>query len=229
LASSNSSQSPRLLDIRWLGRAPYLPTWELQRALAAALREGRGVDTLLLLEHPHVYTLGRTSSEEHILLSREALAEQEATVERIDRGGEVTYHGPGQLVAYPIIRLEGEERRLDRLVWNLEQAILDTLASYGIAGERHPSQHGVWAGGGKIASIGLYVQRWIVTHGLALNVNPQMEYFSYINPCGHPETAMTAMADIVTPCPSVEDVGRTFTGHFLHLFARTLVQDAAPA
>ncbi|GAC1396977.1 MAG: lipoyl(octanoyl) transferase LipB [Chloroflexota bacterium] len=210
----------RPLDIRWLGRAPYVSTWELQQRLAAARLAGEVPDTLLLLEHPHVYTLGRTSLEEHLLVSREFLAERGATVERIDRGGEITYHGPGQLVAYPIIRLEGDERRLDRFVWGLEEALLATLAHYDIGGERHPTQRGVWAGGGKIASIGMHVRRWIVTHGLALNVAPQMEYFSYINPCGHPETAMTAISDLVVPAPPVEVVGRIFAAHFCRLFQR---------
>src|SRR5579862_1637708 len=106
----------RPLEVRWLGRMPYLQAWDLQRALAERRRANLAPDTLLLLEHPHVYTLGRSSLEEHILVSREFLAAHDATVERIDRGGEVTYHGPGQLVAYPIIALEGEERHLDRLV-----------------------------------------------------------------------------------------------------------------
>jgi lipoate-protein ligase B len=211
------------LEVRWLGLAPYQPTWELQRELAAARLAGQGEDTLLLLEHPHVYTLGRTSLEEHILVSRELLAQRGATVERIDRGGEVTYHGPGQLVAYPVIHLEEGERQLDRLVWKLEQGIVDALAEYGIAGERHPTQRGVWAGGGKIASIGMHVKRWVVTHGLALNVAPQMEYFAYINPCGHAETAMTAMADFTLPCPSVAAVGRVLAAHL----ARQLDRDAA--
>ena len=219
----------RPLDVRWLGLAPYAPTWELQGELAAARLVGQAPDTLLLLEHPHVYTLGRASREEHIIASREFLALRGATVERIDRGGEVTYHGPGQLVAYPIMRLEGDDRHLDRLVWKLEQGIIDTLAGYGISGERHPTQRGVWAGGGKIASIGMHVKQWVVTHGLALNVAPQMEYFTYINPCGHAETAMTAMAGLIAPCPSVEAVGRTFAGHFARLFDRAATLSLAQA
>jgi lipoate-protein ligase B len=210
----------RPLDVRWLGLVPYGPAWDLQRDLAAARLAGQVPDTLLLLEHPHVYTLGRASLEEHIIASREFLALRGATVERIDRGGEVTYHGPGQLVAYPIMLLEGEERHLDRLVWRLEQGIVDTLAGYGIAGERHHNQRGVWAGGGKIASIGMHVKRWVVTHGLGLNVAPCMEYFTYINPCGHAGATMTAMATLIAPCPSVEEVGRAFAGHFARHFDR---------
>ncbi len=118
----------RPLDVRWLGMMRYVEAWDLQRELASARRTGSAPDTLLLLEHPHVYTLGRTSREEHILVSPEFLSAKNATIERIDRGGEVTYHGPGQLVAYPIMLLEGQEKHLDRLVWNLEQCIIQTLA-----------------------------------------------------------------------------------------------------
>ena len=159
-------------------------------------------DTLLLLEHPPVYTLGRNSLREHILVSREELARRGATVERIERGGEVTYHGPGQLVAYPIIKLQGAERSISRLVDNLEQAIIDTLAGYGITGERLPDQRGVWAGGCKIASVGLSVKRWVVMHGMALNVDMDMSYFTLINPCGHPETVMTSMKQILGRAPA---------------------------
>jgi lipoyl(octanoyl) transferase len=219
----------RTLGVRWLGCMPYVEAWDLQRELAAERRDGQIPDTLLLLEHPHVYTLGRTSREEHILVSRDFLAAHGATIERIDRGGEVTYHGPGQLVAYPIIALDGDERHLDRLVWNLEESIVQTLATYGITGERCTGQHGVWAQGSKIASIGMTVRHWIVTHGLALNVAPDMSYFAYINPCGHAETTMTAIANLVSTCPAVEDVARVFTTCFARVFERTMVATPAPA
>src|SRR5205823_3473293 len=159
--------------------------------------DGRRPDTLLLLEHPPVYTLGRNSLEEHILASRAELTRRGATVLRIERGGEVTYHGPGQLVGYPIIKLEGDERSVSHLVDNLEQVIVETLGAYGIAGERLADQRGVWSRGGKIASVGLSVKRWVVMHGMALNVAPDMSYFALINPCGHPETVMTSMERIL--------------------------------
>lgn len=219
----------RPLEARWLGRVPYDQAWALQRDLAAARLAGKAPDTLLLLEHPHVYTLGRASLEEHILVSREVLSQRGATVERIDRGGEVTYHGPGQLVAYPIVLLEGQERHLDRLVWNLEEAIIATLDHYGARGQRRNGQHGVWVEQAKIASIGLHVRRWVVTHGLAINVAPQMDYFTYINPCGHADSVMTSLTQVVNPCPSVQDVAGMFSACFAALFDRALTATPVPA
>ncbi len=219
----------RPLEARWLGCVPYNQAWALQRNLAVARLASQIPDTLLLLEHPHVYTLGRTSLEEHILVSREVLAQRGATIERIDRGGEVTYHGPGQLVAYPIILLEGQERHLDRLVWKLEQAIIATLGHYGARGHRRDGQHGVWVEQAKIASIGLHVRRWVVTHGLAINVAPQMDYFTYINPCGHADSVMTSLAQVVSPCPPVQDVASVLTARFAELFDRALTPIPVPA
>src|SRR5437763_9574726 len=135
---------PKPLAVQWLGLVPYVAAWDLQKRLAAERVEERRPDTLLLLEHPPVYTLGRNSREEHILVSRAELARRGATVVRIERGGEVTYHGPGQLVAYPIIKLEGDERSVSHLVNNPEQAIIDTVGIYVIPSERLADQRRVW-------------------------------------------------------------------------------------
>ncbi len=212
----------RPLVVRRLGLVPYVEAWELQKRMVAARIAGEAPDTLLLLEHPPVYTLGRNSLEEHILVSPEELSRRGASVERIERGGEVTYHGPGQLVAYPIIKLEGAERSVAAMVDNLEQAIIDSLAAYGIAGERLADQRGVWARGCKIASVGLAVKRWVVMHGMALNVALDMSYFTLINPCGHPETVMTSMEQMLGQAPALDEVGTVFAGHFARLFGRTL-------
>src|SRR5437764_14508475 len=161
---------PKPLAVQWLGLVPYVAAWNLQKRLAAERVDGRRPDTLLLLEHPPVYTLGRNSLEEHILVSRDELTRRGATVVRIERGGEVTYHVPGQLVAYPIIKLEGDERSVSHLVNNLEQAIIETLGVYGIPGERLAEQRGAGADGGKIATVGLSVKRWVVAHGMAITV-----------------------------------------------------------
>jgi lipoate-protein ligase B len=212
------------LTVSRLGLAPYASTWELQKRLAAELAAGTGYDTLLLLEHPPTYTLGRNSLVEHILASPDEMARRGATVERIDRGGEVTYHGPGQLVAYPVIKLGPQERSISRLVDNLEQAIIDTLADYDLPGERLAGQRGVWTRGCKIASVGLSVKRWVVNHGMALNVALDLSYFSLINPCGHPETVMTSMERELGYAPDLVEVGDRFAGHFARLFNRTLVR-----
>ncbi len=214
--------SSRELQVSWRGLVPYASSWELQKRLAAELVAGTGCDTLLLLEHPPVYTLGRNSLTEHILVSSDEVARQGATVERIDRGGEVTFHGPGQLVAYPVIKLGPDERSISRLVDNLEQAIIDTLGDYGIPGERHPEQRGVWTRGRKIASVGLSVKRWVVMHGMALNVAPDLSYFTLINPCGHPETIMTSFERELGGAPAVAEVGARFARHFARHFNRAL-------
>lgn len=206
-----------------LGVVPYRQAWDVQKRLQSERMADERADTLLLLEHPPVYTLGRNSLEQHILVSSDELARRGATVERIERGGEVTYHGPGQLVAYPIIKLQGAERSISRLVDNLEQAIIDTLGSYGIGGERLPDQRGVWSGGCKIASVGLSVKRWVVMHGMALNVDMDMSYFALINPCGHPETVMTSMKQILGRAIGVAEVGTVFARHFARIFERRVV------
>lgn len=213
------------LLVRRLGVVPYVEAWELQKRMVAERIAAQAPDTLLLLEHPPVYTLGRNSLEEHILVSQQELARRGATVERIERGGEVTYHGPGQLVAYPIIKLEGAERSVAGMVDNLEQAIIDTLGDYAIPGERLADQRGVWAHGGKIASVGLAVKRWVVMHGMALNVALDMSYFTLINPCGHPETVMTSMEQILGSAPPLDEVGTVFARHFARIFQRTLADD----
>jgi len=223
VASAATTPARARMAVRRLGVIPYAQAWELQRSLATARVAGDGLDTLLLLEHPPVYTLGRNSSEEHILASRAVLSARGATVERIDRGGEVTFHGPGQLVAYPIMKLEGAERSIAWLVDSLEQAIILTLADYGIAGELMEGQRGVWTGGHKIASVGLALKCWVVMHGMALNVAPDLSYFGLINPCGHPETVMTSMERVLGHAPDPVEVGDRFAQHAARRFGRTLL------
>lgn len=218
----------RTLHVSRRGLVPYGPAWDLQKRLAAELVAGTGRDTLLLLEHPPVYTLGRNSLAEHILASPEEIGRRGATVERNDRGGEVTFHGPGQLVAYPVIKLDPEERSISRLVDNLEQAIIDTLGDYGLPGERLPHQRGVWTRDRKIASVGLSVKRWVVTHGMALNVAPDLSYFALINPCGHPETVMTSMEQELGRAPSLAEVGDRFALHLARHFNRCLTTGGRP-
>jgi lipoate-protein ligase B len=225
IAPATLSEQRVLLACR-LGLVPYQQTWDLQRRLHAERVEGTRPDTLLLLQHPPVYTLGRNAAEEHILVPAEELSRRGATVVRIDRGGEVTYHGPGQLVAYPIIKLEGDERSIALLVHNLEQAIIDTLGAFGIPGERLADQRGVWTCGCKIASVGLAVKKWAAMHGMALNVAMDMSYFALINPCGHPETVMTSMEQQLGHAPTIDDVATEFARTFAGLFGRRLAWDS---
>lgn len=171
-----------------LGVLGYREAYERQLALVEERKRDQGADTLLLVEHPHVITLGR---------SRQAwgnvLAPGGVEVVTIERGGDVTYHGPGQLVAYPIVRLDEHERDLHRFLRNLEQALIATLARHGIEAGRSDGNTGVWLDGRKMASIGIACRRWVTFHGLALNVATDLSYFHRINPCGFEARVMTSM------------------------------------
>lgn len=211
------------MQVRSLGLVQYAEALAEQRRLHAARIAGEIPDTLLLLQHPHVYTLGRNSDPAHILHTERFLAAQGATVERNERGGEVTYHGPGQLVAYPIMLLREHERSLTTLVDRLEEAVIRTLGVFGIAARREPKQRGIWVAERKIASLGLAVRRWTTMHGVALNVDPDLRYFTYINPCGHPGLAMTSMALELGTAPEIGAVGAVLVRQFAAVFGRCAV------
>ncbi len=189
----------RQLGVVQLGVVPYGEALELQRALAGDRIAGRlPGDTLLLLEHPPVVTLGRGTRAASLPLAPELLRRRGIEVFEIERGGDVTYHGPGQLVGYPIFDLGGSGLRRD-LHWflrQLEASLIEALAAFGITGERREGYTGVWTGGGarKIASIGIHVRQWVTWHGFALNVTTDLSAFDLIVPCGIPDVVMTSMA-----------------------------------
>ncbi len=172
----------------WLGRRPYDEVYELQRTLVEERRYGAAPDTLILCEHDPVITVGRR------LAAKDNILDQAFPVVEIERGGDVTYHGPGQLVAYPIVQLGEGERDLHRYLRNLEQAILDVLAELGLAGRRSEGYTGAWVGERKVASIGIAVRRWVTFHGLALNVSTDLSHFATMHPCGLPATVMTSLS-----------------------------------
>lgn len=179
----------RVLD---LGLRDYLDSWRVQQDLLGARQEDRIEDTLVLVEHPHVLTLGRNGRRENLI------APGDMPVVEVERGGDVTYHGPGQLVGYPILQLREDERDVHRYLRNLEQALIATLADFAIAGERRSGLTGVWAGPSKLASIGVAVRRrWITMHGFALNVCTDLDRFAAINPCGLPAAVMGSMASVL--------------------------------
>lgn len=178
----------RTLQVVWLGTVDYQAALALQDAMVAARREDRIGDTLLLLEHPHVFTLGRGANERYLLRALPGVP-----VVRVSRGGEVTYHGPGQLVGYPILKLEGPERDVHRYLRALEAAMIAALARHGIVAGRRAGLTGVWVGERKIGSIGVGIRRWITLHGFALNVCPRLEYFDAIVPCGIAGCEMTSV------------------------------------
>ncbi len=177
---------------RWidLQQADYRTTYDRQLALVEDRKRGEGHDTLLMVEHPHVITVGRAQKARQNLL-----APGDVEVVEIERGGDATYHGPGQLIAYPIVRLDPHERDLHRFLRALESGIIRTLAHFSIDAGRSPGNTGVWIGPRKIASIGIACRRWVTFHGLALNVHTDLSYFQRINPCGFQASVMTSMAN----------------------------------
>ena len=174
--------------------APYRDAWDLQRRLVEARQADAIPDVVLLLEHPHTYTLGRRGDESEVLASPEHLRMLGATVEEVDRGGLATYHGPGQLVGYPILDLRPRGREVHSYLRNLEQALISTLRECGIPAQRVAQKTGVWVDDRKIASIGVRFSRWISSHGFALNVTTDLSYFSHIVPCGMPAVTMTSVS-----------------------------------
>ena len=180
-------------DVRDLGVVPYGDALELQRRLAEDRIAGRIPDTLLLLEHPPVITLGRGTKQTSLPIDVLALQRRGIETFEIERGGDVTYHGPGQLVGYPIIDLQQHKPDLHWYLRQLEAMLIDTLASLGIAAERNTGFTGVWTGGRKIASIGIHVRQWVTWHGFALNVTTDLSPFSLIVPCGIPDVVMTSI------------------------------------
>src|ERR1039458_10107001 len=186
-ASPNASASPhamRKLELRDIGRVPYSVAWELQQQLEARRKAGEICDQLLLVEHPHVLTLGRNGRMENLILGRERLAELGIEFFEINRGGDITYHGPGQIVCYPIFDLREWKRDVVAYVRAIEQVIMDSLAEFGIEATRLEGCTGVWVKGKKVAAIGIHISRWVTSHGFALNHTTALSYFQYIVPCG---------------------------------------------
>jgi len=187
------------LAVRWLGRIAYREAWDLQHDLVAQRRAGDIPDQLLLLEHPPVLTLGRQAKDEHVRASSEELARRSIELIRVERGGEVTYHGPGQLVAYPIIRLADRGILLRPLVRALEQTMIDTAAAFGVAAGRRDDFPGCWcdahsARPRKLGALGLRVEGGVSYHGIALNVTTNLADYELIDPCGLPGVEVTSIA-----------------------------------
>jgi len=212
----------------WLGRAEYEQAWALQRDLALRRARGEIEDTLLLLEHPPVYTTGRRVLRDRLLVRPETL---DAPLLTVDRGGDITFHGPGQLVAYPIIALEGRTRGVQAYVRALEEVIIRTLAGYGIQAGRDEGLTGVWVGPDKIAAIGVRVSRpggaaggWVTSHGLALNVSVDLGWFGRIIPCGVPGRGVTSMERVLGYDVPLAQVAESLAREFGLVFSR----DVAP-
>ncbi len=183
------------LEVLDLGRRDYLDTLALQRDLRLARLDGREPhDLLLLVEHEPTYTLGRGTRESSLPVAVEQLRTRGATVAEVERGGDVTWHGPGQLVGYPILDLRGHREDLHWYLRQLERALVDALGALGLPAEPDPGRTGVWTRGRKIASIGVHVKQWVTLHGFALNVDPDLSWFEAIVPCGLHGVTMTSVA-----------------------------------
>ncbi len=204
-----------LLD---LGHRPYGEVLELQRRLAHLRAAGEIPDTLILVEHPPTLTFGRSTSSAHLLASALTLEQLQVDVFEVERGGEATYHGPGQLVGYPILDLTRRGRDVHAYLRRLEEVLIRVLADWGVTAGRLPGRTGVWVSEEKIASIGIHVSRWITRHGFALNVSPDLSFFDLIVPCGLPGVRMTSLAATLQAPPSWTDVVSSVTREFSVLF-----------
>jgi lipoate-protein ligase B len=203
-----------------LGLIDYEKAWDLQHQLWSRRVEGVFPDLLLLLEHPHVITLGRRGNRSHLLASPKVLDEMKIPLFHVERGGDVTYHGPGQMVVYPILDLKEYGYRLIRYVGQLEEVILRVLNDFGIEGKKDPLNRGVWVNGEKIASVGVAIKRWVSFHGFSLNYETNLKYFELINPCGLEGKKMTTMAKILGTKISRERLFERTSFHFKQIFER---------
>jgi len=208
------------LDVRRLGVVPYEDALALQQGLVEARRRGEIPDTLLLLEHPHVITLGVRVRHDrsHVVATPEQLAARGVTVHESGRGGDVTFHGPGQLVGYPIFDLNPDRRDLHRYVRDIEESLIRALAGFEVRAGRVQGLTGVWVGEEKVAAIGVRISRWITSHGFALNVDPDLGFFDLIVPCGIADRGVTSMARLLGRPVAVEEVEVPVAQAFAEVF-----------
>ena len=210
-----------MIDVRRLGLVSYADGIELQRGLVEDRKAGRIADTLLLLQHPHVLTIGvKKDGRQHILAAPDLLAARGVEVFETGRGGDVTYHGPGQLVGYPIIDLNPDRRDVHRYVRDLEAVMIGVCGDYRLAAERVEGMSGAWVGDAKIGAIGVRISRWVTSHGFAFNVTTDLDFFNLIVPCGIADrgvTSLTAQLGRAVPLAEVEDA---FVRHFSAVFAK---------
>ena len=208
----------RSVVVHDLGIVPYDDAYSLQTETVGRLQGGDTEEALYLLEHPHVVTKGRNASDSTILVSRDLLARKGVAFVETDRGGDVTYHGPGQLVGYPILSLEPGRRDIRRYVTDIEEVLIRTLAEFSIKARRDAVHRGVWIDHRKIASVGIRIARWVTSHGFALNVNTDLSYFSLIVPCGIESCRMTSMAEELGHPVEMQEVKKAVAYAFPEVF-----------
>jgi len=219
----------KVVNVVHLGITDYKTAWDLQRKSFDLRIEGKITDTVIMNEHHHVYTIGKSGDQNHLLAGVEELKEKGADVFFTDRGGDVTYHGPGQLVGYPILRLGDYYLDVHRYLRDIEELIIRTLSEYGIEGSRDENLTGVWVGNEKIAAIGVKVSHWVTMHGFALNVNTDLSYFERIIPCGIFHKGVTSMNHLLGKSISLDEVSSRVLSHFGEVFNVEIRENDAPA
>ncbi len=206
------------LSVINIGRTKYAEAWELQKRIFSARTQGHIGDVLLLTEHDHVYTLGKAADDNHLLAKDEELSQKGVDVFWIDRGGDVTYHGPGQIVGYPILDLNNYYLDIHRYLRDLEEVIIEMLKEFQIAGGRESEFTGVWVRNEKIAAIGVKVSKWITMHGFAINVNTDLSFFDRIIPCGIFHKGVTSLQQLMNKEIDIPEVHQHLINHFSRIF-----------
>jgi lipoyl(octanoyl) transferase len=217
----------RTVDVRRLGRVSYADGLALQERLVRERQAGAAQDTLLLLEHDPVFTLGRNARAENVLFPADDLRARGFDVFEVGRGGDVTYHGPGQVVGYPIVDLSPDRRDVHRYVRDLEDVLIRTCADYGLLAERVAGRTGCWVGREKIGAIGVRIARWVTSHGFAFNVSNDLAPFGLIVPCGIRDASVTSLTQLLGRTVAPDEVMDRLTQHFETVFAAAAVAAAS--
>jgi lipoate-protein ligase B len=210
------SSQIKKIEILDLGKRSYQEVWDLQKEMQANRIAGKIEDTLILVEHEPVYTLGKNADQNHLLQKRN----ESVNIYQIERGGDITYHGPGQLVGYPILDLSNYKKSISWYMRTLEQIIIDTLSDFKIHAQRNEGLTGVWVGDEKIAALGVRVSRWVTMHGFSLNVNPDLSFYDGIIPCGIFEHGVTSMEHFLRTQQDFEKVKQVLIEKFNQCFIK---------
>ncbi len=210
--------SQRILNYCDLNNIDYHEAWDLQKEILAMRVDEKINDVLFLLEHPHTYTLGKVADKRNLIGSVDYLMQNKISVFDIDRGGDITYHGPGQIVGYPIIDLKKWKQDTHRYLRSLEEVIIKTCSEYGLKGARDSKYTGVWIGDKKIAAIGIKVSRWVTMHGFAFNINTDLDFFSGIIPCGIVDKGVTSLKNELSKSIDISEVKEKLVNNFKNIF-----------
>lgn len=213
------------LEILNLGKMKYQKAYEIQLEMIKKRAADEILDTLILVEHPPVFTIGSSGTEEHISVSREFLESSGIEVFETNRGGDITYHGPGQIVAYPILNLKEHKQDLHWLLRQYEEVTIRLLEEYDIKARRIEGLTGVWVGDEKITAIGVGVRRWVSYHGFAFNVNPNLEHFSYIIPCGIRDKGVTSLSKLLGKEMDMDQMRKKVIKYFAEVFEMEVLED----